>query len=101
MMDTRNLQTILDDMLREVDLYQSDVKLLKNSFVSPLSPIAPDFYRFYLVDTTKIDGVDCTVLAFYPRNKSSNGFSGHVLSSLETVLCLSIELKCMLPMKSI
>ncbi|MDE5632398.1 MAG: DUF5686 and carboxypeptidase regulatory-like domain-containing protein, partial [Muribaculaceae bacterium] len=63
MMDKRNLQTILDDMLREVDLYQSDVKLLKNSFVSPLSPIAPDFYRFYLVDTTKIDGVDCTVLA--------------------------------------
>lgn len=78
MMDTRNLQTLLDDMLREVDLYQSDVKLLKNSFVSPLSAIAPDFYRFYLVDTTKIDGVDCTVLAFYPRNKSSNGFSGHV-----------------------
>lgn len=78
MMDTRNIQTVLDDVLREVDLYQSDVKLLKNSFVSPLSAIAPDFYRFYLVDTTEIRGIDCTVLAFYPRNKSSNGFSGHV-----------------------
>jgi len=78
MMDTRNVQTVLDDVLREVDLFQSDVKLLKNSFVSPLSAIAPDFYRFYLVDTTKIDGIDCTVLAFYPRNKSYNGFSGHV-----------------------
>ena len=78
MLDTRNVQTVLDDVLREVDLYQSDIKLLRNNFVSPLSAIAPDFYRFYLVDTVAIDGVDCIELAFYPRNSASNGFSGHV-----------------------
>lgn len=76
--DTKNLQVMLDDAFREIDLYQDNIGLLKNSFVSPLSPIAPDFYRFYLVDTTKIDGKDYTVLAFYPRNKATNGFSGHV-----------------------
>lgn len=77
-MDTKNVQAVLDDVLREVNLYDNDISLLRNSFVSPLSPIAPDFYKFYLVDTVRIDDKDCTVLAFYPRNKSSNGFSGHV-----------------------
>ncbi len=76
--DAANVQTVLDDVLREIDVYQPDIKLLHNSFVSPLSAIAPDFYRFYLVDTTTVDGVDCAVLAFYPRNKASMGFTGHV-----------------------
>lgn len=76
--DAANVQTVLDDILREIDVYQSDIKLLHNSFVSPLSAIAPDFYRFYLVDTTTVDGVECAVLAFYPRNKASMGFTGHV-----------------------
>lgn len=76
-----NVQTILADLLREVDLYQGNITLLKNTFVSPLSSIAPDFYRFYLVDSTSvIPGSDRPhiVLAFYPRNKASLGFQGHI-----------------------
>ena len=76
--ESANVQAVLDDILREVDLYDSDIALLRNSFVSPLSSIAPDFYRFYLVDTVAVEGHPCVVLAFYPRNKASNGFSGHV-----------------------
>lgn len=95
MMDTRNIQTILDEFLREVDLYKSDINLLKNSFVSPLSAIAPDFYRFYLVDTVAVDDVDCIVLAFYPRNKASNGFTGHVYVEAEdsTMFIHKVEMR--------
>ena len=62
------MQAVLDDILREVDLYDSDIALLRNSFVSPLSSIAPDFYRFYLVDTVAVEGHPCVVLAFYHEN---------------------------------
>lgn len=78
LIEKENVQAVLDDILREVDLYNSDMALMRNSFVSPLSAIAPDFYRFYIVDTVAVEGRECTVLAFYPRNKASNGFSGHV-----------------------
>ncbi len=76
-----NVQTILADLLRDVDLYQGNITLLQNTFVSPLSSLAPDFYRFYLVDSTAvIPGSERPhiVLAFYPRNKASLGFQGHI-----------------------
>jgi hypothetical protein len=72
------LQTFYEDVLREVDLYQNDITILKNRFVSPLSRIAPDFYKFYLTDTVEVDNERCIVLSFYPHNKSAFGFIGHV-----------------------
>lgn len=84
--DQDNVQTVLDDLLREVDLYDSDIHLLRNTFVSPLSAVAPDFYRFYLVDTVMVDNQKCVSLAFYPRNKSSFGFMGHVYVAADDTL---------------
>ncbi|MCM1067191.1 MAG: DUF5686 and carboxypeptidase regulatory-like domain-containing protein [Muribaculaceae bacterium] len=80
-MDQDNVQTVLNDLLREIDLYDKDIHLLRNTFVSPLSPVAPDFYRFYLVDSAAVvpgSAEPHIALAFYPRNKSYFGFSGHV-----------------------
>lgn len=80
-MDAANINTMLNDMVPEIELYDRDIKLLRNQFVSPLSPLAPDFYRFYLVDSAAvIPGSDLphTALAFYPRNKSMFGFTGHL-----------------------
>lgn len=76
--DASNMQTMLADALREVNLFDRDIKLLRNSFVSPLSPLAPDMYRFYLVDSAYVDGERCAVLAFYPRGHIGNAFTGHV-----------------------
>lgn len=80
-MDVSNVNVMLSDLVPEIELYDRDIKLLRNQFVSPLSPLAPDFYRFYLVDSAAvIPGSDRpqTALAFYPRNKSMFGFSGHI-----------------------
>ncbi|MCH5220952.1 MAG: carboxypeptidase-like regulatory domain-containing protein [Muribaculaceae bacterium] len=80
-LEKENVDVLLADLLREVDLYADNITLLRNTFISPLSPIAPDFYRFYLVDSTaQVEGYpgDHIALAFYPRNKASFGFSGHV-----------------------
>jgi len=79
--EPENMQVMLHEVLREIDFFDSDIKLLKNNFVGPLSRVAPDFYRFYLVDSAAVlepHGPEYHVLAFYPRNKSSFGFSGHV-----------------------
>ena len=81
--DQANMQTALADLFAEVDLFQPVIPLLQNRFISPLSAIAPDFYRFYLTDTVTVDSTRCIVLAFYPREKSSIGFSGHVYVSDE------------------
>lgn len=76
--NTDNSQVFLEDILREVNLYDRDITLLQNRFVSPLSPIAPDFYKFYLTDTVTVESDSCAVLSFYPFNRSTFGFTGHV-----------------------
>ncbi len=78
--DAASLQTLLDDAFREIDLYQNDVAFLRNRFVSPLSPLAPDFYKFYLTDTVFLpDSTRCVELSFAPRNPATFGFTGRLL----------------------
>jgi hypothetical protein len=76
--DLKNIQVMIEDVFREVDLYDDDINILQNRFVSPLSRIAPDFYKFYLTDTAYVDNVKCIVLSFAPRNPSTFGFLGRL-----------------------
>lgn len=93
-----NVTSVLANIFRETELYDNNIKLLNNSFVSPLSTIAPDFYRFYLVDSAAVvPGSDKPhiSLAFYPQNKSYFGFSGHIYVPLEdtTMFITRVEMK--------
>lgn len=74
--DQKSLQKLYEDVLRDIDVYQNDITLLQTRFVSPLSHIAPDFYKFYLTDTVMVDSVRCIELTFVPRNSASMGFTG-------------------------
>lgn len=77
-LDQQSMRVFMEDVLREIDLYDNDINLLQNRFVSPLSRIAPDFYKFYLTDTVEVNGERCIVLSFYPHNRSAFGFIGQV-----------------------
>lgn len=77
--DKQSMQLFFDDVLREIDLYDKDINLLQNRFVSPLSPLAPDFYKFYLTDSaTETDGSRSYTISFYPHNKATFGFIGQL-----------------------
>ena len=97
LIDPEALRVFLDDVMREVDLYSDNITLLQSRFVSPLSRLAPDFYRFYLTDTVSLPGLDgrFAVLSFYPRNKASFGFIGHLYVGLEdsTATVRRVEMK--------
>lgn len=75
-MDQGNMRALFDDFFKDVDLYGNDIDLLHNRLVSPLSRIAPDFYRFYLTDTVMIDSLKCYELSFVPRTSQTAGFAG-------------------------
>lgn len=78
-----NTQIYLEEILREINLYDKDITLLQNRFVSPLSPLAPDFYHFYLTDTVAVGNDTCAVLSFYPVLRTSFGFTGHLFVALD------------------
>lgn len=71
-------------MFNPVDIYDGDIELMLNHFTSPLSPVlAVSFYKFYITDTTFVDGQKCVELSFVPANQQSYGFTGRMYVSLD------------------
>ena len=79
MVNQEGIERVLEDVLREIDLYEGDVPLLNNHFVSPLSKLGPDFYMYFLSDTiTASDGSRWIELSFTPRVNTTYGFLGRL-----------------------
>ncbi|MEG2599775.1 MAG: DUF5686 family protein [Muribaculaceae bacterium] len=76
--DEESVQRFVEDIFREVDIFGNDVSILRNRFVSPLSNIGTNFYKYYLNDTINIDGVKCIELSFSPHTPQSFGFLGRI-----------------------
>lgn len=73
-----NMRIIMEDAVREIDPYKESITLLQNRFVSPLSGIGPDYYKYYLTDTVFVGEERCIELSFVPHNAQSMGFNGNI-----------------------
>lgn len=81
-LDDGNVSTMLEEILREVDIYGNDITLLTNRFVSPLSSIGADYYKYFITDTLDVDGVRCIQLTFSPHSPESFSFMGNLYVEL-------------------
>ncbi|MBR2146514.1 MAG: carboxypeptidase-like regulatory domain-containing protein [Muribaculaceae bacterium] len=75
--DTESLKKYIDDVFSEMDIFSSDINFMRNRFVSPLSSLGPDFYKYFL-DTLMVDGVECYELTFAPFTPETFGFLGRL-----------------------
>lgn len=73
----QNIQEALQDIFREVDVFDNDITILQNRFVSPLSNIGANYYKFY-IDTVVADSVKYIELSFAPHNPATMGFNGKI-----------------------
>ena len=79
LIETGDLFTALaKDIFSEVDIYDNQVRLLRQHFTSPIADGATNFYRFYLTDTVKIDRDSCICVTFTPNNQQDFGFNGNL-----------------------
>lgn len=78
MFDIGNVEVVLDDFLREIDIYDNDITLMSNKFPSPLSSAGNIHYRYFIADTLDVEGTRCIQLTFMPRNPASFSFSGNL-----------------------
>lgn len=76
--DTDITATFFKDILREINLYGNDIRFLHNTFVSPLSGIGSNFYKYEILDTVLVDNEKCIELTFVPFNAESTGFNGRL-----------------------
>ncbi len=73
-----SLEAIYEETFKDVDIFQDNISIFSSKFVSPLSKLGRNFYRYYILDTLDIDGEPCYDLAFAPFNAESFGFTGHI-----------------------
>ena len=87
-LDNQGLSSGIENLYQDIDFYKNAINLVTNDFVSPLAPISPNIYRFYILDTTKIDNTPCAHMYFAPRQKSDLGFMGYIWIALDSTYAL-------------
>ena len=78
------ISQLLNEVFREVDIFQNDIPLFLNRFVSPMSTMGPNFYKYYLLDTVEVAGTQCVDLGFAPFTPETFGFTGHLFITLDS-----------------
>lgn len=73
-----SISKLLGDMVQQVNIYDNYITLFQKNFVSPISSLGLLSYKYYLVDSTNIDGHWCYKLAFKPRRKQEYTFVGNM-----------------------
>ena len=78
------IEQLLNEVFKEVDIFQNDIPLFLQRFVSPLSTMGPHYYKYYLLDTIDVAGKKCVDLGFVPFNSETFGFTGHLYVTLDS-----------------
>ncbi|MBS1646926.1 MAG: carboxypeptidase-like regulatory domain-containing protein [Bacteroidetes bacterium] len=73
----------LDKLYQHVNIYDNNIFVLTQQFLSPIAPTAPVFYKFFIVDTTEVNGSKLIQLGFVPRNHTDMLFQGNMYITLE------------------
>lgn len=77
--DDEGLGTDLNAIFSDVNIFDNDIDLMLNKFVSPLSStLATTYYHYFITDTVLLDSVSCTELTFTPVNSRTFGFTGRM-----------------------
>lgn len=87
-LDNQGLSTAVENIYQDVDFYKNAINLVTMDFVSPLAPVSPNLYRFYILDTVKIMNTPCVHMYFAPRQKSDLGFIGYLWIALDSTYAL-------------
>ncbi|MDR2824170.1 MAG: DUF5686 and carboxypeptidase regulatory-like domain-containing protein [Prevotellaceae bacterium] len=78
------LSANLDEILKDINIFDNNIKFLLGDFVSPLSSaLATTYYKYYILDTIDVAGEQCINLAFVPFNSESYGFTGQLYITLD------------------
>ncbi len=81
--DNNGLSSYFKKLYDKVDIYDNNISLLTNQFLSPIANSAPTFYRFYITDTIKTSKPYLLELSFFPRTKTDYLFQGKLYITLD------------------
>ncbi|NBA89030.1 carboxypeptidase-like regulatory domain-containing protein [Emticicia sp. CRIBPO] len=82
--DDNGIDNYLKNMYQHIDIYENDITMLTNQFLSPIAKSSPLFYKFFILDTVVVDQQKLINLAFMPRNPNDFLFQGNLYITLDS-----------------
>lgn len=74
--DNQGFSHYIDNLYQKVDIFENNVLILNQQFLSPIANGAPAFYKYFIQDTVLVEGTECIELFFAPKNKLDVLFQG-------------------------
>jgi hypothetical protein len=82
--DTAGVDIYLNRLYgNNIDIYSNNIFIITNQFLSPIADHAPEFYKFFILDTLQSDRGKLVELSFTPRNKGDLLFEGKLTVTLD------------------
>jgi hypothetical protein len=82
--DTVGLDIYLNRLYgNNIDIYENNIFIIVNQFLSPIADHSPDFYKFFITDTIQNGKEKLVELSFTPRNKGDLLFEGKLRVTLD------------------
>lgn len=76
--DNEGLNDYFNRLYEDIDIYDANISLATNLFLSPIAGSSPTFYKFFITDTVKTVQPWLIELSFVPRNSTDMLFSGQL-----------------------
>ena len=85
------LQPFLGTSQHKYNFYNNWITIFNKAFTSPLATTGRLYYRYYLIDSVKVDGVDCYLMQFKPKRKGDLAFNGKMWITKEGFILKKIK----------
>ena len=90
--ENASVSQFMGDMYQNVNIYDNTILVFGKNFISPISDNALLFYKFYLIDSTILDGHKCYQLQFKPKFKQDLTFTGNLWAADSSFAIKQIEM---------
>ena len=76
--DNKGIEENIKYLYQDINIFNENILLVSNQFLSPIASSATTFYRYYILDTIKSGSEKYTRMYFGSRNKSDFLFQGYL-----------------------
>ena len=83
LIDMKGISMYLNRLYQDFNIYDNNISVFTNLFLSPIAESAPTFYMYFIEDTTVVDSQKLIRLSFRPRNPNDLLFRGTMWITLD------------------
>jgi Family of unknown function (DUF5686)/CarboxypepD_reg-like domain len=81
--DMRGISSFLNRLYQDFNVYDNNIDVFTNVFLSPIADAGPAFYMYFIDDTVMLDSQKLVRLSFRPRNPNDFLFRGTMWITLD------------------